>query len=68
MMKIFHRFHKLSRSQKSSILDTYLALEKSVINICYLEMHGKLYFENSGHLTAFWAEQLSLKVERYAYR
>ena len=68
VMKFFQRFHKLGRSQKSSILDIYLALEKSVINICYLEMHGKLYFENSRHLPAFWAEQSSLKVERYAYR
>ena len=68
MMKLFYRFYKLSRSQKSSILDTYLELEKSVINTCYLEMHGKLYFENSGHLPAFWVDQLRLKVERYAYR
>ena len=68
MMKFFHRFHKLGRSQKLSILHTYLALEKSVINICYLEMRGKLYFKNYAHLTAFWAEQLSLKVECYAYR
>ena len=68
MMKFLHRFHKLGRSTKLSILHTYLALEKSVLNVYYLEMHGKLYFEKSGHLTAFWAEQLSLKVERYAYR
>ena len=68
VMKFFHRFNKFGRSQKSSILHTYWALEKYAINICYLEMHGKLYFENSGHLPAFWAEQLSLKVERYAYR
>ena len=50
MIKFFYSFVKLGGSQKSSILDTYLSLVESEIDICYLEMLEKLYFENSAPL------------------
>ena len=66
IMKFSQTFLELTWSQKTAILDTFWSTTEFGIDICYLELLEKLYFENFAPLTYRWAEQSAVKVERAA--
>ena len=50
IMKFSQTFLELTWSQKTAILDTFWSTTEFGIDICYLELLEKLYFENSAPL------------------
>ena len=50
MLKFSQTFLELTWSQKTAILDTFWSTTEFGIDICYLELLEKLYFENSAPL------------------
>ena len=57
IMKFSQTFLELTWSQKTAILDTFWSTTEFGIDVCYLELLEKLYFEKCAPPAYLWAEQ-----------